>query len=585
MLHSIRWRIAVPYFLLILIVMGALGFYLSGFIRRAQLNQLERELASEALLLSDFWSQLQADEPDPERWDNLANIWSQHLDARVTLIAVDGTVIGESHEDRTQMENHLNRPEVQQALGQGRGMSLRFSRTVGFQMMYVAVPVSREGDLLGFARVALPLEVIEANVDQLQNTILFATLLTAILTIIIAFAITHYTTRPLRQLIEAVQNLAIEDGTQRLVPATNDEVGQLTRAFNSMGVELRKQFSSLEKERSKLAAVLEQMTDGVLMVDKEGEVQLINPAAERMFDITAGDALGDSIASVLRHHQIFGLWRQSQETGRGQVEAIEMATRRMFLQVIAIPLETALPGSTLLLFQDLTHVKHLETVRRDFISNISHELRTPLASLKALTETLQEGALEDPPAARRFLARIETEVDSLALIVQELLELARIESGKVPLQLGSVSPRQLILGAVERLDLQAQRAGLELTIDVPEDAPHVLADPSRTEQVIVNLLHNAIKFTPKAGKITITASTYGDSVKFAVEDTGMGISPEDLPRIFERFYKTDKARAGGGTGLGLSISRHIVEAHGGRIWADSVQGKGSKFYFTLPLAS
>lgn len=585
MFHSIRWRIAVPYFLLVLIIMGALAFYLSGFVRQAQLNQLERELTSEALLLGDFWRQLQTDDLDPESWDQLAKVWSQHLDARVTLIAADGVVIGESHEDRTQMENHLDRPEVQEALSEGRGMSLRFSRTVGFQMMYVAAPVSTDGDILGFARVALPLEEIETNVEQLQNTILFATLLAAILTIIIAFAITQYTTRPLRQLTEAAQSLAIDGSSQKLVPATRDEVGQLARAFNVMGAHLREQFSNLERERSKLAAVLEQMTDGVLIVDEKGDVQLINPAAERMFGVTAREALRDSIASVLRHHQIVDLWQRSQKTGEGQIDAIEITTRKMFLQVVSIPLERALPGSTLLLFQDLTHVKHLETVRRDFISNISHELRTPLASLKALTETLQEGALEDPPAARRFLSRIETEVDSLALMVQELLELTRIESGKVPLQLQSISPVQLIQGAVDRLALQAERSGLEINIDVPEVIPRVLADPSRMEQVIVNLLHNAIKFTPSGGRINLTASPHDGNVQFSVEDTGTGISQEDLPRIFERFYKTDKARASGGTGLGLSISRHIVEAHGGRIWAESEEGRGSQFHFTVPVAS
>lgn len=584
MLHSIRWRIAIPYFLLILAAMWGLGFYVSRSVRQSQLNQLERELTAEALLLGDFWKQAFSDSGDADRLNSLAKNWSEHLDARITLIAADGTVLAESHEDREEMENHLSRIEVQQALAEGRGTSIRFSRTVGYEMMYVAVPVSIAGTEIGFSRVALPLAEIDANIARLQRSILIATLLTALLAIVFAFAITHYTTRPLVELTRAVRTMAAQDPQGKLVPTTRDEIGQLARAFNEMSRQIREQFSSLERERSKLAAVLEQLTDGVLIVDEQGAVQLMNPAAERMFGVRMAAAIGSSLAEALRHHQIVDLWQRSRKTGEGQVEAIEISTRRLFLQGVAIPLQQALPGSTLLLFQDLTHVRHLETVRRDFISNISHELRTPLASLKALTETLQEGALEDPEAARRFLARIETEVDSLALMVQELLELSRIESGKVPLHFTPAPPIELLSNAADRLRLQVERAGLTWQIEVSEDTPEVLADPPRLEQVIVNLLHNAIKFTPRGGHIVLQAEPYDGMVLFAVKDSGVGISREDLPRIFERFYKTDKARASGGTGLGLSISRHITEAHGGRIWAESVEGKGTSFYFTIPIA-
>jgi two-component system phosphate regulon sensor histidine kinase PhoR len=255
----------------------------------------------------------------------------------------------------------------------------------------------------------------------------------------------------------------------------------------------------------------------------------------------------------------------------------------------------------MLLFQNLTQQRFLENVRRDFISNLSHELRTPLASLKALTETLQEGALEDPPAAQRFLQRMDAEVDALSQMVSELLELARIESGRVPLQMQPLSPGDVVSNAVERLSVQAERADLEIILDCPDDLPEIFADPPRLEQVLVNLLHNAIKFTPAGGKILLTTRVADASgmpppiypsetisrksgVLFSVQDTGVGIPSDDLPRIFERFYKADRARSSGGTGLGLAIARHSVEAHGGRIWAESVEGQGSTFYFYIPLA-
>jgi len=222
-------------------------------------------------------------------------------------------------------------------------------------------------------------------------------------------------------------------------------------------------------------------------------------------------------------------------------------------------------------------------VRRDFISNLSHELRTPVASLKALTETLLLGALDDPPAARHFLEQVNVELDALAQMVNELVQLSQIESGQVSLNLRPGSVRELMLSAAKRMQLQADRARLTLRVDSPSELPVVRMDVARLEQVLVNLIHNAVKFTPPGGEIVLTAETVPGAMLFAVRDTGIGIPPEDLPRIFERFFKTDRSRAGGGTGLGLSIARHIVESHGGKIWAESIEGTGSTFFLTIPL--
>jgi two-component system phosphate regulon sensor histidine kinase PhoR len=232
--------------------------------------------------------------------------------------------------------------------------------------------------------------------------------------------------------------------------------------------------------------------------------------------------------------------------------------------------------------QDLTRVRRLETVRRDFISNVSHELRTPLASLKALTETLQSGALADPEVAPRFLGRISTEVDALTQMAQELLDLSRIESGQVPLKFFQLSPNQLLLAAVDRMKTQAERAHLNLHAECAENLPAILADKSRLEQVLVNLIHNAVKFTKPGGEVVLLAEAVDGGVRFAVKDTGIGIPSGDLTRIFERFYRVDKSRAGGGTGLGLSIVKHIVEGHKGKVWAESEEGQGSTFYFVIP---
>jgi two-component system phosphate regulon sensor histidine kinase PhoR len=583
MFHSIRLRIALPFALLFMATLVGLGLYLSSFLRQTYLNEFENQLNSEATLLADQLSPIMAHEAPAAEINNLAHHWSSLLNARVTIIAPDGTVIGESQEDPTQMENHLTRPEVSAALATGKGSSTRYSNTLGYPMLYVAIPVKKDSQVLGVVRLASPLKQIDASVANLQRTMVGATLLATLLVVLLATFIASRTTRPLRDLTEAARRLSSGSLDSHMIPTTSDEVGELTQAFNLMAVQLRTQIEALEAERSKIAAVLSEMTDGVLIADDEGNVQLLNPAAEQMFGVQASQALGHSLAEVLRQHQLVELWQKCRETGVTQSAPIELTSKRLYLQGVATPLGASLPGGILLLFQNLTRIRQLETVRRDFISNISHELRTPLASLKALSDTLQEGALDDPPMARRFLERMETEVDSLSLMVSELLELSRIESGRVPLKLNPVPPSELINNAVERLRLQAERNGLDVAIQYPENLPPVLADATRLEQVIVNLLHNAIKFTPAGGRITVGAEPAGEAVRFFVQDSGVGIPAIDLPRIFERFYKADRARSGGGTGLGLAISKHLVEAHGGEIYAESEEGEGSRFSFVIPM--
>lgn len=385
--------------------------------------------------------------------------------------------------------------------------------------------------------------------------------------------------RRLQEYHAAVRLVGEEQRPPSDLPEDLPGLEELANAVKTLALAQEVRASSLEAERARLAAVLEQMTDGVLIADSAGRVQFVNPAAERLFN--APDALGRSVVEVLRHHKLVEAWQRCQQSGQAQDESTELPRQRTFLQLVALPDRQT--GGSLLLVHDLTRVRRLESVRRDFISNVSHELRTPLASLKALTETLRDGALEDPQAAPRFLERIETEVDALTQMTQELLDLSRIESGQGTLEFDKVNPSRLMEAAAERMRAQAERAGLTLTVEETVGLPEVRADRGRLEQVLVNLIHNAVKFTHPGGSVTLSAAAEAGSVRFAVRDSGVGIAEEDLERIFERFFKSDRARSGGGTGLGLSISRHIVEAHGGRIWAESQEGRGSTFFFTVPV--
>ena len=584
MFRSVRWRIAIPFILLISIAIISMGVYLSDFARQTYTQNLERELLGEARLISDTLSLTMVGDLPGEHLNSMAKNWSELLDKRVTIVSDEGVVLGESHEDLNQMDNHIDRPEIQMAMTQGEGSSSRFSHTLEQRMLYVAAPVMIDDEIGGYSRLAIPLDKIESDISHIRRTLLAVVLISIILTFIIAIWLGGRITRPLQQLTRLAGTNIDEGKTDQNETANLSEIEQLTYSINLMTLQLKSQINELEIERGRMGAVLGEMTDGVIIVDYQGSVQLINPAIERMFLVNQEMIEGKSLIEVFRHHQLNELWRESHKNGETLQATLEVKNPHLHLHIVATPLGAALPGSTLLLFQDVTQIRQLETIRQDFISNISHELRTPLASLKALTETLQEGALEDPPAAHRFLQRMETEVDSLSLMVSELLELSRIESGRVPLRFSPTHPCALLALAVDRLRLQADRAGLTISISCPDGLPDIRADSKRLEQVLVNLLHNAIKFTPEGGSIKTKAAQdlEQNRILFSVEDNGSGIPSEDLMRIFERFYKSDRSRSSTGTGLGLAIARHLVEAHGGYIWAESIEGNGSTFYFSIP---
>ncbi len=583
-LHRIRWRIAIPYILLILLTMASLAVYFSGLVRAVYMDRLQAHLSDESRLLADALSPVVRPEVTSDTYNALAQHYARLLGARITFITTDGRVLADSEQPRALQDSHLLRPEIQQALAGGQGSAIRYSGTAGYNMLYVASAIVRDSQPIGVVRVALAMREIETHIAAVRSTILVATLIAAVLAWLLSMAIIERIMRPVRWLTVTVERFAGGDLQARLVPTTGDEIGTLTGAFDQMADHLQETITVLDQERSRLAAVLEHMADGVLIVDGDGRVRLANPAALRLLSTSGEQALGRSLAEVARHHQIVDVWWRCQEGASEQLEVVEMSRRSLFLQVIATPLRGSDVRACLLILQDLTRVRRLETVRRDFISNISHELRTPLASLKALTETLRDGALEDPPAAQHFLERMEIEVDALTQMVEELLELSRVESGQVPFRFAAVSVADVLVPAVERLRPQAERGELQLSLSLPADLPPILADVERIERVISNLLHNAIKFTPPGGQVTVGAKAANGEVIFSVRDTGVGISEELLPRIYERFFKADRSRSGGGTGLGLSIARHIVQAHHGRIWAESEEGKGSTFYFTLPIA-
>lgn len=392
-----------------------------------------------------------------------------------------------------------------------------------------------------------------------------------------------------------VKRLAMGDLTQNLddlLLAKNGELADLSRSIIQLALELREVISRVERERNTMSALLQNMSDGIISADAEGRIINLNEAAQRILGLPPGVAAeGRTLMQVVRDYEINNLVRQTLHDAQERVQVLDLGSGRPHVQVKATLVRDQDTSNVLVVLQDLTEIMRLERIRRDFVANISHELRTPLASVKLMVETLQNVIEDDPSAAQEFLPRIDTEIDGLTQLVRELLELSRIESGQIKLSMKSVDIRKQVEQAAERMRPQAARRGLEVVVNTPEDdaLPNTLVDPDRMQQVLINLIHNAIKFTPVGGKIIMSVDRYqaaraGDRLLVQVRDTGVGIPPDDIGRIFERFYKVDKARTGNeaGTGLGLAIAKHIIQAHNGEIWAESQYGSGSIFSFTIP---
>jgi two-component system phosphate regulon sensor histidine kinase PhoR len=583
--RSYIWKISLPYFILLFIFLVSISLYLSSYFQTFIENSWERDLTDQAHLYAQVIAPLlQKDASNQEITDLITSGASQSND-RVTLILPNGKVIADNQADPALMENHSDRPEIISALHGNTGSDIRTSNTLGSRFLYVAVPVYGNSEIIAAVRVAVSLNTLDESIARVKNVLLIVSSSAILVGILLSLFLALRKKNPLTQLTNTVEGIAHAEPKNINLVQRRDEIGTLASAFYDLTDQMSQKISDLKNERMKLAAILANMSDGAILVNSDGVVVLINPAARNLFkyfgDLTSTPR---TLIEVVRSYEIVNLWKLCLESDVQQTITFETPVEREYLQVIGTQVKPSLPDFTLLLFQNLTTQRKLETVRRDFVSNVSHELRTPLASLKALTETLQEGALNDPPAAQHFLSQMNTEIDNLTQMVQELLELARIESGNVPLQKKKTSPFQIVDSSVQRMSLQAQRADLELIVDCPKTLPLVEVDSNRLQEVLVNLIHNAIKFTLPGGTIKISAVEQAGNILFSVKDTGMGIAPDDLSRIFERFYKADRARSGGGTGLGLSICKHLVEAHGGKIWVESRPEKGSTFTFSIPAA-
>ena len=519
-------------------------------------------------------------------WSALANELGTRAAARVTLMDPAGNVLGDSEvpADRlASLDNHGSRPEVLGALAHGRGDSVRYSVTLRERMMYVALPVLRDGQLAGVVRAAVPLSEVDQAVGKLQRLLLTAALLMLAAGALLSSAAAHWTSRSLRRLTSAALAMVGGDLGVRTRVAGHDEVASLSRALDDLAQSLSRSLGELRGERDLRDRILMGMREGVLLLDGDGRVLLVNPALRDIL-LLRPDATGQPLLETIRHSQLKELLdRANQREGEisEEIEVQGLKPRRLLVHAARLGGEH--PG-LLAVFFDVTDLRRLETLRRDFVANASHELRTPIAAMRSAAETLSDAIRSDPGAAVGFVEIIERNSERLHRLVNDLLDLSRVESRELHLDCEPVHLRPAVDRVVSLVEERALRRRLRLSIEVPDGLPTVLADVRALEQVLTNLVDNAVKYCVEGGTLTVRATAEEARVVVAVEDTGPGIESRHLPRLFERFYRVDPSRSRelGGTGLGLSIVKHLVESMHGTVGVDSAPGRGTRFSFTLP---
>jgi two-component system phosphate regulon sensor histidine kinase PhoR len=508
---------------------------------------------------------------------------------RITVILPSGKVVGDSEEDPASMSSHSDRPEIIDALQKGYGWSLRISPTLGINMMYVALPLKVGGETAVVVRTAIAATAIDEAVGDLRRKVFWSGAGMAICAGGLSLLISRRITQPIVRMKQIAQRFAGGELDLRIPGAASAELSELAESLNEMARQLHERIGTVTAQRNELEAVLSSMVEGVLAVDAGGRIVSMNKAAAELLGIDRVQSQGRSVEEAIRNVDLLEFVRktiQTDEPTEGELSLLtEGGTRTFQLHGAGIPRDRAGSSGGVVVLHDMTWVRHLEDVRRDFVANVSHELKTPVTSIQGFVEALLEGGIEDPEKVKRFLKIIAKHSERLNAIIEDLLSLSRLEEDKQRRQMSfDVSPlKPVLVSAIELSDVKAQEKGMTVELMCDDDLQAKI-NPALLEQAIINLVDNAIKYSPASGKVKISVQKQENQITISVQDRGCGIPPEHLDRVFERFYVVDKGRSRklGGTGLGLAIVKHIAQAHGGQVSVESTPGVGSTFTIYLP---
>ncbi|MBN1308431.1 MAG: HAMP domain-containing protein [Chitinispirillaceae bacterium] len=593
--RKLIWQLYLAFLLIIIVPALLFTWYTTRTFRNFFITSTVQGLTERA---KQIGSQMEGyiGRTEPGVIDSLCKLLGRNIEMRFTVIARDGTVLGDSEKDPDSMENHRNRMEVLAALSGEVGVADRFSYTLKEQMVYVAVPIHHSGQPTGVVRAALSTAVIHRELFTMYKRIGIGYFLLAAIAAMVSFFVSRKISLPINSMKRGAQRFAAGDFTGKLMPAGCVEIDQLAEALNEMATRLRETIGSLIEQNNRIDAVLSSMVEGVIALDKEQRIIAINQSAVELFALPSKPEKGTWIGGVLRNAKINEFIKRVAESGEALVDEAMLTTDQQYsegadrlLQLHGNALRDA-DGRTigvLAVINDITRLKKLETMRSDFVANVSHEMRTPLTSVKGFVETLRAGAIDDRNEAERFLQIIDRQVERLSTIVEDLLALSRIEQeaqAHGP-QLQRTRVASLLSAAVETCSIKASAKSIHIDT-VCDREIEALLEPALIEEALINLLDNAVNYSPKGGRIVVSAGVdeTGRELMLSVTDNGPGIAPEHHDRIFERFYRVDKARSRklGGTGLGLSIVKHVALVHTGRVALRSAPGEGSTFYISIP---
>jgi len=585
---SFKTKLILSYIIVVLISFAAIAYFLDKKLGERSLQTIESSLVASGRLIEDQISAENLKKEDTGYLESLAKKLGAKAGCRVTIINIHGKVLadsGRSEEEVLRMDDHIGRPEVRAALASGIGIDTRYSPTLKIDMLYVALSVKDDGKTAGILRLALSLESVQKTLYAIRRIIFLGLLFAMGIAVMLGSVLAAQTLKPINRMIHVSRRFSKGDFSRRIIQAPRDEIGELANTLNKMAQDIEDNLKNIRTQNQQLAAMFDGMIEGVIVVDGAGRIISLNAAIERVFGISAIETKGKVFLEAVRNNDIAETIGEVLKGAKPLMREMSLVlpVRKVF-QVNAVPVfDGGAVSGCLVVMHDITEIRKLETVRRDFIANVSHELKTPLTSIKGFVETLLGGALEDRENNRQFLEIIIEHTGRLDNLVNDLLSLSHLESKEITLEKEDIRLRDQLDSIIKGFGSQIKGKNIEVANDLPAGLS-TRADKGRLDQVFTNLIDNAIKFNREKGTVRIYAQQEDGRIKVVFEDSGIGIPEKDAGRIFERFYRVDKARSRelGGTGLGLSIVKHIVEIHGGTVGVESVEGLGSKFWFTLP---
>jgi two-component system phosphate regulon sensor histidine kinase PhoR len=569
----------------IFLIIGILAFLIAGYFIEKQITGDMRRIIEENLFTQTRIIALMRTDEIVTRSKHLSDV--SH--ARITLIDAAGNVVADSDGGSRALDNHLNRPEIQESRLKGKGSAIRYSRTLKVDMLYVALPLYTGKEINGYIRLALPLYQVSESVNQFRYTVTHIFFMIIVLSMLGALAFSLKVTAPILEMVEFTEKVKKGDVSGTMIVHSRDEIGRLAGNINEMVEALQEKITAAQEEQEKLRSAFASMSEGVMVLDADNRIEAFNRSMRKIIGDRYGDIVGKTILEAFRSTALHDAIEQVRRTNEPILQEMELGDAGKVLDV-NLSIIKAPPGQmekVMLVFHDVTRLKQLECVRADFVANVTHEIKTPLTAIIGFVETLQHGALNDTATAQKFLHIIHDHALRLNRLVDDLLTLSKIELGETRLQIEPLAVDHLMDSVLAVVQPRAEEKNLQIIRDFSGELPPLRADRDKISQIMLNILDNAVKFTPEGGRITITAMpSQDDQINIRISDTGIGIPKDEISRLGERFYRVDKTRSRemGGTGLGLSIVKHLLIICQGRMEIESKPGTGTTVSIFIPLS-